>query len=166
MTPFRSVHHSQSPAVPGSLSALCEQYRQHALTIRSVAEETLNKEFVYLHRLFEYFGSPDRAALRFAKIRPATVSAFLVQYARAYGPGSCWSMQCVFRSFLRFAYQRSHLERDLSPLVPAVRTRRMAHLPAVLPEECIRALDDGIQPDDPAGRRDAAIVCLLASYVA
>lgn len=164
MKPFRSSPHSLTTAVPLSLPALSDQYREHALTIRSVADETLQTELIYVHRLFDHFGSPGMAATLLARIHPATIRTFLVEYAQTHGPGSRRWMQHVLRSFLRFAYQGSHLERDLSPLVPSVRTPRMARVPRALPDACIRALDAGIKPDGPAGVRDAAIVCLLATY--
>lgn len=40
----------------------------------------------------------------------------------------------------------------------------MASIPRALPEACIRALDADLKPDDPTGLRDAAIICLLATY--
>ena len=164
MKPFLSSHHSPNPAVPLSLLELSDQYREHALTIRSVAEETLQKELIYLRRLFDSFDSPPMAATLFARIRPATIRTFLTQYAQEHGPGSRRWMQVVLRSFLRFAYQGSYLERDLSTLVPSVRTPKMARVPHALPEACIRALDAGIKLDNPTGVRDAAIICLLATY--
>jgi integrase len=164
MKPFLSSSHSLNPAVPLSLSALSDQYREHALTIRSIAEETLQTELIYLQRLFDFFGSPPLAKTLFAKLSLAAIHTFLTQYAKTHGPGSRRWMQWVLRSFLRFAYQSSYLKRDLSPLVPLVRTPRMAHLPRALPEECIRALDAGIQPNSPKGLRDAAIVSLLITY--
>jgi integrase/recombinase XerD len=164
MNQFGSSHHSQCPAVPLSLPALREQYSDRACSIRAVVTETLKEELIYLQRLFDHFGSPDTAATLFARIRPATINAFLVEYARTHGLGSRRWMQFVLRSFLRFAYQYSHLKRDLSALVPSVRTPRMARLPRVLPDDCIAALDSGIKPDNPAGLRDSALVCLLATY--
>lgn len=73
-------------------------------------------------------------------------------------------MQTSLRAFLRFAYHRSYLARDLSGLVPAVRTRRLGRVPRALPEDGIAALLAGIERDPPAGLRDAAIVGLLRTY--
>ena len=97
MHPLPRFHHSPSLAVPLSLPALSAQYREHALTVRAVAEETLQEELIYLQRLFDYFGSPDLAVTLCARIGPATIRTFLVEYAPAHGPGSRRWMQVVLR---------------------------------------------------------------------
>jgi len=143
---------------------LWEQYRSHALTVRGVVEETVDEEFLYLNRLFDYLGSFDTAVVLFDKISPVAITEFLVQYAQSHGPGSRRWMQHSLRSFLRFAYQHSFIDRDLSDLVPAVRVRKLGRIPRVLPEECIAALGTGIQRNNSAGLRDSAIICLLRTY--
>lgn len=149
---------------PCSLSELCEQYRQHALAVRSVAADTVEEELLYLRRFFTYLGPPETPGALFACLVPGRVSAFLVEYADAHGPGSrCW-MQVSLRSFLRFSYQCCYVQRDLSALVPSVRVRRMGRVPRVLPDACIAVLQRGIERDTPAGLRDSAIVCLLSTY--
>jgi len=56
------------------------------------------------------------------------------------------------------------MPHDLSGLVPTVRRRAMAELPRALPDSCISALEDSINRGCPAGRRNAAIICLLSTY--
>ena len=73
-------------------------------------------------------------------------------------------MQLSLRSFLCFAYNGSYIGRDLSPLIPSVRKRRMAHVPRCLPAQCIQTLMGDIKRNTPAGLRDSAIVCLLGTY--
>jgi integrase/recombinase XerD len=158
-------HPSAVPVEPrASLAALCEQYRRHALTVRSMAAETVGEELLYLRRFFASFGPQGTPAALFGNLVPKRVSGFLVEYAAAHGPGSRRWMQISLRSFLRFAYDRSYLDRDLSGVVPSVRTRRMGRVPRVLPDACIAALQTGIARDTAAGLRDAAIVCLLSTY--
>ena len=127
---------SVAPAVtPPSLALPCEQYRRHALAVRSVAYGTVAEELLYLLRFFRHFGPPDTPAELFAVLDPDRVSGFLVRYAESHAPGSRRWMQLSLRSFLRFAYQYGSLERDLSGIVPAVRTRRLARVPRGLPAE-------------------------------
>ena len=71
-----------------SLSALREQYRHYALTIRNVSEKTAKVRLVYIDYLFNYLGSPETTSGLFSKIDPAMLSAFFVAYAMQHGPGS------------------------------------------------------------------------------
>jgi integrase len=147
-----------------SLTVLRERFSHHALKIRGVCADTLKVRLISLDRLFSYFGPPRTAAELFAKLNHTTLSEFLIDYAARYGPGSRQNMHSAARGFLRFAYEERFMERDLSALVPTVRRRAMADIPKALPDSCISALEDSIDRSCPAGRRDAAIVCLLSTY--
>lgn len=147
-----------------ALSALREQYRHHALTIRNVCADTVKARLICLDRLFNYLGPPQTAAELFAGLDQTSLTEFLVDYATRYGPGSRQNMHSSARGFLRFAYEEQLMPRDLSALVPTVRRRAMAELPKALPDLCITALEDGIDPTSAVGQRDAAIICLLSTY--
>lgn len=147
-----------------TLPALGEQYRDYCLTIRNVCTDTVKMRLISLDRLFCYLGPPQTAAELFAKLDQKTLSEFLLDYAERYGPGSRQNMHSAARGFLRFAYEERFMAHDLSALVPTVRRRTMADLPKALPDACISALEDSIDRSCPAGRRDAAIICLLSTY--
>jgi len=147
-----------------SPAALHERYGRYALTIRSVSPELVRKRSVYLERLFRFLGPPPSAAELFARLDPKTIGAFLADYAPRHGPGSRRDMHATLRVFLHFAYEEQFLAQDLSVLVPTVRPGAAARLPKALPEDCIAALEAGIERCSPEGKRDAAIVCLLATY--
>ena len=159
---------SLSPACPASppcsFQELLEQYRRHALSVRCVADDTVDEELLYVKRFLAWFDSSDTPAKLFSRLDPPCVGSFLLDYAETHGPGSRSWMQFALRSFLRFAWQCRHLERDLSFLVPSVRKRRMGRIPRAVPENCLVALLKSIEPDTPAGLRDLAIVCLLVTY--
>jgi len=147
-----------------TLPTLREQYSHHALTIRNVCADTLKARLISLDRLFGYFGPPQTAAELFGRINQTTLTAFLLDYAARYGPGSRQNMHSAARGFLRFAYEEQFMAYDLSALVPTVRRRAMAELPKALPNACISVLEDSIDRSWPGGRRDAAIICLLSTY--
>jgi integrase/recombinase XerD len=147
-----------------TLPALREQYSHYSITIRNVCADTLKMRLISLARLFKYFGPPPTASELFATLNEATLTAFLIDYAARYGQGSRQNMHSAARGFLRFAYEEQFMPRDLSALVPTVRRRAMAELPKALPDACIGALENSIDRSCPAGRRDAAIVCLLSTY--
>ena len=146
------------------LPVLRQRYRRYALTIRSVGTEWLENQLVYLDRLFEFLGSPRTATELFGKLKVATITGFLIDYAEQYGPGSRRNMHKIFRAFLHFAYEEGFMASDLAALVPTIRSTAKARLPRCLPEESIVALERGIDRSSARGRRDAAIVCLLSTY--
>ena len=147
-----------------TLPALREQYCHHALTIRNVCADTVNVRLISLDRLFDHFGLPQTAAELFSGLDQRTLTEFLFDYAGRYGPGSRQNMHSTVRGFLRFAYEEQFMPHDLSALVPTVRRRTMAVLPKALPASCITAMEDSIDRSCAAGRRDAAIICLLSTY--
>lgn len=151
-------------SLPSSLQELCGEYRRYGLSVRSAAAETVQEELLYLKRFFVYLGPPVTSAALFACIEPVRVTGFLTDYAETQSPGSRRWMQHSLRSFLRFCYDCGHIGRDLSALVPPVRKGKMGHVPRCLPDECIAALEAGIERDTAAGLRDSAIVCLLGTY--
>jgi site-specific recombinase XerD len=155
---------SACPPPPSSFQQLLDQYRHHALSVRCVAEDTVDTELLYVKRFLAGFDSSRTPAKLFSRLAPTCVGDFLLDYAKEHGPGSQGWMQYSLRSFLRFAWQSRYAERDMSFLVPSVRKRRMGQVPRAIPEDCLVALQNSIESDTAAGLRDSAIVCLLATY--
>jgi len=153
-----------SDELPSPLLELCEQYRRHALSVRSVTDDTVEEQLLYLKRYFSWLGPPESASALFSCVVPEQVARFLSAYSDGHGPGSRRWMQYSLRSFLRFSYEESYVERDLSVLVPTVRTPRQGHIPRALPDACIAALRTAPEGDSPSELRVAAIVCLLSTY--
>jgi len=147
-----------------TMAGLRDQYRDYCLTIRNSCVETIKARFINLERLFSHFGMPELAGELFSQIDPRSLSAFLLDYAPRYGPGSRQNMHSALRGFLRFAYEERFLPQDFSALVPTVRRRALAELPRAMPDECISALEASIDRSCAAGNRDAAIICLLSTY--
>jgi integrase/recombinase XerD len=90
------------------------------------------------------------------------VRAFLVERIANRSFESSRLLTVSLRSLLRFLFLRGETPRDLSAAVPMVRTYRQSTVPAGLsPEEveCVLATPD---PTTARGRRDSAILLLLA----
>jgi site-specific recombinase XerD len=71
-------------------------------------------------------------------------------------------MVTALRSLFRFLLQRGAIERDLSACVPRVADWRLATIPKYLSPEEIDRLLDACDPRTAVGRRDEAILRLLA----
>ena len=150
--------------IPPSLHPLIEQFCSDAFRVRGITPQTIRDNLCYLCRFFRYFGSLDSSSKLIHAISPESIGSFLRDYAGTFRSGSLENMQILLRSFLRFAYRGSLIDRDLSALVPARKHRRLGTLPRSLPDECIAQLRCAIDRSTAEGMRDSAIICLLAIY--
>jgi integrase/recombinase XerD len=93
---------------------------------------------------------------------PATIQQFLVDHTRNRSSEYARLLATALRSFFRFLFLRGHQSTDLSPAVPTVCKYRNATVPAFLsPEQTARVLT-ATDRSTPVGRRDYAILLLLA----
>ena len=68
----------------------------------------------------------------------------------------------ALRSFLRFLLQRGAIQTDLARTLPGVASWRLSHLPKSLPPEQVERLLACCDRSTPTGKRDYAILLLLA----
>jgi site-specific recombinase XerD len=109
--------------------------------------------------LDEQFGGK---ALQFGDLRAADIHRFIVRRAQAAPHGRAKLVVTALRSFLRFLQQRGLLATDLAAAVPGVSGWRLAHLPKALPAEQVELLLASCDRGTSAGRRDYAVLMLLA----
>lgn len=101
-------------------------------------------------------------ALRFDDMRAADVHRFIVRRAQAGSLTRAKLVVTALRSFLHFVQERGLLATDLAAAVPGVAGWRLAHLPKAIPAEQVERLLASCDRGTPAGRRDYAILMLLA----
>jgi integrase/recombinase XerD len=101
-------------------------------------------------------------ALQFGDLRAADIHRFIVRRAQHASHGRAKLVVTALRSFLRFLQQRGLLATDLAAAVPGVSGWRLAHLPKALPAEQVELLLASCDRGTPAGRRDYAVLMLLA----
>ena len=109
--------------------------------------------------LDELFG---RRALRLEQLRPRDLHGFVLRevqrVSRSHGKG----VVTALRSFLRFLLQRGAIQTELAGTLPGVATWRLSHLPKSLPPEQVEGLLGCCDRTSPTGKRDHAILLLLA----
>jgi site-specific recombinase XerD len=112
-------------------------------------------------RLFltERFGC---GALRLKELRHQDLHRFIIgqvqRVSRTFGKRTVTAL----RSFLRFSLQRGAIGTDLARTLPAVANWRLSHLPRTLPPEQVEQLLASCDRGTPTGKRDYAILLLLA----
>jgi integrase/recombinase XerD len=92
----------------------------------------------------------------------ATVQSFLLDHTRNRSREYARLLATALRSFFRFLFLRGHRSTDLSRAVPTVCTCRNATVPAFLSPEDVDRVLAATDQSTAVGRRDYAILLLLA----
>jgi len=96
------------------------------------------------------------------KISRSDVVRYVERQARDGSPGSgkamCWSL----RAFLRYLYRKRLNRVPLAGCVPSIRQWKLANLPTYLSAEQVQNVLDGCDRASAIGRRDYAILMMLA----
>jgi site-specific recombinase XerD len=95
-------------------------------------------------------------------LRAADVIEFVQQQAARLSPATAKSATTALRAFFRYLRHSGRLTRDLVAAVPAVPNWSMTGIPKAISPEHVRAVLDRCPRDTPVGRRDYAILLLLA----
>jgi site-specific recombinase XerD len=98
----------------------------------------------------------------FARLGHAEVIGFVERHAHDKSPdrakGMCWSL----RAFLRYLRYSDRILSDLANCVPTVRRWKFASLPTFLSAAQVRRVLDACDRQNACGRRDYAILMMLA----
>lgn len=90
------------------------------------------------------------------------VQGFLLDHVRDKSSEYSRLLATALRSFLHFLFLRGETVIDLSPSVPMVRRWRQASVPAFISPEEVERILSTTDRSTPSGRRDHAILLLLA----
>lgn len=148
------------PGPADAIAGLLARYRRHLTIERSLASTTIDG---YEHVLRPFLASrarPDGLAL--ADLTAADVTAFVAGRCPRMAHGSARLTLTALRSLLRFLHLGGVLSRSLVAAVPRVAAWRLAALPRALTSGEVERLLAAPDPRRATGRRDLAILVLLA----
>lgn len=143
-----------------STTTLVTTYQKHLRQERALAKSTIDgylqvaQDFVTEH--LDGGTTPPRC------LRPSVVHEFLLAQVRRLSAKRAQYVGTALRSFLRFLFVRGQTETDLSLAVPMVRQWRLASVPRHLPTEEVELVLRACDRSTPTGRRDHAVLLLLA----
>jgi integrase/recombinase XerD len=154
--PAEEISTRQVTAVDKCVQAYVEYLREE----RALAKATIYNYFRFT-RLFlkDTFGS---GPVKLSSIRARDVVDFVQRQARRLRPARAKNMTNALRSFLRYARYRGDVTLDLAAAVPTVANWSMASIPRAIAPDQVRQLLAGIDRHTAKGRRDYAIILLLA----
>lgn len=139
---------------------LVVRYAEHLKVARGLIQATVISYVPFVRRfLHERFGD---GAPRLQDLVPSDVSDFVLRWARSQSPGRAKVMVTVLRSFFRFLLQQGEIAVDLSAVVPTVADWRLSTVPKYMPQEDVERLLAACDRGTATGRRDYAMLLLLA----
>ena len=142
-----------------SVASLLQQYENHLRKDRGFAENSLR---VYLPLIRTLLASKVVDSDFPRSMKAFTIRDFVIARTRNRSAEYVRLLATALRSFCRFLFLSGNLPIDLSASVPRVCKYRQCTPPAFLtPEEVTRALA-AVDRSTPRGRRDYAILLLLA----
>jgi site-specific recombinase XerD len=144
----------------GMAAVIEDQYSAYLREERGLARATLINYLPLVQRfLANRFG---KEPVQPGQLRAADVTQFVLQSARAMSPCRAKLLVTALRSFLRFLFMRGETATDLTPAVPTVADWRLAKLPKFIPAIEVRRLLGACNRHTATGRRDYAVLLLLA----
>jgi len=127
---------------------------------RRLSTATLHNTVPYVRRfLVERFGT---GAVCLPEIGASDIHRFVLRHAHAQSPSRAKLMVGALRSFFRFLHLRGDIASDLAAAVPTVASWRLSGLPNAIGPDEVRRLLRSCNRRTPTGRRDYAVLLLLA----
>lgn len=152
------VTHTKSDDSP--LAEFMDKYEAHLREERGLTPATVVNYVPFAHRfLFEHFGE---GRLHLRDLGSSEISSFILRHAGSMSPGRAKLMVTALRSLFRFLFLRGDVEIDMASSVPTVADWRLSTVPKYLHPEEVERLLDACDRGTPPGRRDYAILLLLA----
>src|SRR5215469_8684883 len=137
-----------------------KDFADYLRTERGLAPRSIVRHLPIIRRFLHEVCSRGAAAL--CKISQEDVIRYIERHAQDWSPGTgkamCWSL----RAFLRYLHHRGLNSRPLADCVPSMRRWKLATLPTYLPAAQVQKALDGCDRETVMGRRDYAILLLLA----
>lgn len=128
---------------------------------KGLSRTTLH-HYKYTLRPFETYLA--RAGISLAELTPACITAFLDERAETLHKAGMHKSACALRVFLRYLNREAILAADLAHSVPRGRVYRQASIPRAIRWEDVERLLASVDQRSDLGKRDYAILVLLASY--
>jgi site-specific recombinase XerD len=152
---------SQTPSITTTeIDNLLEQYGEFLVNERGLSLKTLENYFPVARRiLVRKFGAGE---LLLDRLLVDDINEFILHESSTFSNKRMQLITSALRSFLRFAHVRGHILTPLAAAVPAVANCGRSDLPRFLEPEQVRRILKSCDRGTACGRRDYAVLLLLA----
>jgi integrase/recombinase XerD len=144
-----------------ALSPLLHEYREYRRAHNGVAETTLIRDLDVAQRFHQHLRDRRRTI---HTPRLVDLDTFVTELATRVSKSTVADDCSSLRSFLRFLQTTGRVDADLAKSVVAPRVRKGARPPRTLPWQEVKRILHAIGRSEPPGKRDFAILLLLATY--
>jgi site-specific recombinase XerD len=148
------------PSAPGAVETLLDRYREYLLGERGLTEGTVRG---YVDCVRPFVATRLRGEiLDLAGITAGDVTGFVLTACPGYSIGWAKLIVCSLRSLLRWLHVSGQVPTSLAAVVPPVAGWRLSNLPKALEPDQLRRLLTSCDRRTSTGRRDYAVLLLLA----
>lgn len=151
----------QSHPETQALSPLLNEYREYRRAHNGVAESSLVRDLDVAQRFHQHLRG-RRRTIHTARL--VDLDAFVGELATRLSKSTVAHNCSSLRSFLRFLRATGRVDTDFAKSVAAPRVRKEARPPRTLPWQDVKRILRSIKRSEPPGKRDFAILLLLATY--
>jgi integrase/recombinase XerD len=148
--------------LPWPLQRMVPGFLEHLRDERGLRPDTINRYEHHL-RVFERFLQSARIADP-STLTPAILSRFLLESTARISSGGRQGRAGVLRVLLRFMRRQELIASDLSRAIPRGRMYKQVSIPRSIPWSEVQRVLASIDRRDALGKRDYAILMLLATY--
>jgi integrase/recombinase XerD len=148
------------PRVLTALDRLREEYERYLRDQRGLSEATIYHCLRFLERFMAFRFGETLGDLN--AVAPDDIVAFLCQLKVGSRPYRDKTPPSHLRNLFKFLFWSGKTRRNLEKCVPRVAQPTPATLPRYLKPEEVRRLIDAVRTDDPIGRRNHAMLFLMA----
>ena len=155
---------STARAVPQSASPLLAQYLDFLRDQQGVSQATIAIRRLTVRRFLRFIGRRVTPPSQLRQLGAKRIHDYIIRHSSGLTRASRKHLTSSLRSFLSFAHVRGYLPHDLVDAVPVLATWRLAHLPRGLSWEQVQLLLKAPDRRTAVGRRDYAMLRLVATY--
>ena len=137
---------------PALLESFCQWMREH----RGSSELTLYNYGLPIRDLIRRFGEDP------SKLDAQGLRKFVLNQSRSAGWATAKRCTTALRMFLRFLIAEGRCRASLLGAIPVLAHWRLSYLPRYVPPEAVERVIDSCDVSSPVGKRDRAILLLLA----
>ncbi|WP_157096108.1 tyrosine-type recombinase/integrase, partial [Methylosinus sp. R-45379] len=152
-----------APMTPPPLTPharIFKEFDAYLLSERGLAPKSALRHLPVIRRFLHEVCSGGAEDL--CKISQSDVTSFVERHARDWSPATGKAMCSSLRSFLRYLHHQRLNPHALADCVPSIRRWKLASLPTYLSAAQVRKALDSCDQETVMGRRDHAILLLLA----
>ncbi len=148
------------PRIPTTLELLHREYDAYLRDQRGLSDSTIYDCHRFMARFmtFRFGATPGNLD----DISPDDIVAFLCKIRNGDKPCRDKTSPSHLRALFRFLFWSGKTKRDLVNAIPRVAQPAQNHLPRYLNPEAVEQLVGSVRSDDPVGRRNYAMLLLVA----